>query len=480
MKKKIEQPKIFISYAWATKEYEAKVLAFASKLVDDGIDVVIDKWDMSEGNDTYSFMERCVTDPTITNVLMLIDPIYAKKADAHTGGVGAETQIISAKVYQEVDQNKFIPVVFERDENGNVCKPTYLQGRLHFDLSSEEEYDETYQRLVKTLFGEEVYAKPKLGKKPAWVEKPIDYSPKSIVRYEEIKKNANSKVQKKLFISYLKGISERIVQYSKITDKAETNEDYVQGYDLTREIRNDYLLLIRYALYADNSQDDVASFFEDTAVLLYDQRGWHGVFAKIFLHELFIYTIAYYWTNKEYQALGSIFGRTYFTKSYTHGDTGATSYNIVYSGSDHDLFDKAVKSVDGQNYYSGTAAHWIANLAVDFCSKEQFVFADLLCFNYSIYGKNYLDNWKWFPLTYCYDNEYDSSLAQFAKKLVSKSYFITILPVFCFASAEDFVAHMKNIASEGKELREYRYRGAFEPANIIGYFIRPEQIGSLP
>lgn len=188
MKKKIESPKVFISYAWASKAYEAKVLAFASKLVSDGIDVVIDKWDMSEGNDTFSFMERSVTDSTITNVLMLIDPVYTKKADAHTGGVGTETQIISAKVYQEVDQNKFIPIIFERGENGEVCKPTYLQGRLHFDLSSEEEYDETYHRLVKTLFGEEVFAKPKLGKKPAWVEKSSDYSPKSIIRYEEIKK----------------------------------------------------------------------------------------------------------------------------------------------------------------------------------------------------------------------------------------------------------------------------------------------------
>ena len=88
--------------------------------------------------------------------------------------------------------------------------------------------------------------------------------------------------------------------------------------------------------------------------------------------------------------------------------TGATSYNLMYSGSHHNLFDKAVKTVDGKNYYSGTAAHWITNLAVDFCSKEQFVFADLLCFNYSIYGKIYLDNLRWFPATYCYDNEYDN------------------------------------------------------------------------
>ena len=193
MKKKISNPKVFISYAWASKDYEAKVLSFASQLVGDGIDVVIDKWDMNEGNDTYSFMERCVTDPSITNVLMLIDPVYASKADAHTGGVGTETQIISAKVYQEVTQDKFIPIVFERDEDGTVCKPTYLQGRLHFDLTIEDDYDSTYQRLVKTLFGEDVYIKPKLGTKPAWVEQPIVLSTKAIVSYDMLKSRITTK-----------------------------------------------------------------------------------------------------------------------------------------------------------------------------------------------------------------------------------------------------------------------------------------------
>lgn len=106
-KKKIENPRVFMSYAWGSEEYQEKVLSFASQLVGDGIDVVLDKWDLSEGNDTYAFMEKCATDETVTNVLMLIDPIYAQKADAHSGGVVTETQIISAKVYQEVNQDKF-------------------------------------------------------------------------------------------------------------------------------------------------------------------------------------------------------------------------------------------------------------------------------------------------------------------------------------------------------------------------------------
>ena len=172
MKNKIENPKVFISYAWGTDEYQAKVLSFATALVDDGIDVILDKWDLSEGNDTNAFMEKCVTDQSITNVLMLLDPIYAEKADGRRGGVGIETQIISSEVYGKVEQDKFIPIVFARNDSGEICKPIYLKSRLHFDLSNEDCYDTEYQRLVKCLFGREIYAKPKLGNKPEWIDSP--------------------------------------------------------------------------------------------------------------------------------------------------------------------------------------------------------------------------------------------------------------------------------------------------------------------
>ena len=174
MRKNIDTPKVFISYAWGDEAYQKLVLSFAKMLVTDGIDVILDKWNLKEGNDTYAFMEKCVTDPSITNVLILLDPIYARKANEHSGGVGTETQIISPKIYKEVMQEKFIPVVMKRGENGEVCKPAYLEGRLYFDLSQPTSCNINYRKLVKTLFGEEIYHKPALGKKPNWVEKPIE------------------------------------------------------------------------------------------------------------------------------------------------------------------------------------------------------------------------------------------------------------------------------------------------------------------
>jgi len=107
-KPKIEHPKVFISYAWGSEEYQEKVLSFATELINDGIDVQLDKWSLKEGNDTYSFMKQSVTDPSITNVLMLLNEQYKIKADLRSGGVGTETQIISPKIYKEVKQEKFI------------------------------------------------------------------------------------------------------------------------------------------------------------------------------------------------------------------------------------------------------------------------------------------------------------------------------------------------------------------------------------
>ena len=106
-------PKVFISYSWSS---DAMVLELAQRLVAHGVDVVLDKWDLKEGQDKYAFMERSVNDPDITKVLIICDKKYAQKANDRTGGVGDETVIISSEIYGNMNQEKFIPVIAEKDE----------------------------------------------------------------------------------------------------------------------------------------------------------------------------------------------------------------------------------------------------------------------------------------------------------------------------------------------------------------------------
>ena len=134
-------PKVFISYAWASKEYANKVHKFAAKLRDAHINVVLDTWDMEPGNYINTFMDKCVKDKTITNVLILMDPVYAEKADNNIGGVGYEAHLIeNDKIYKEVSQRKYIPRLFQKDENNIEHIPKFLQNRLYYDLTIESEY----------------------------------------------------------------------------------------------------------------------------------------------------------------------------------------------------------------------------------------------------------------------------------------------------------------------------------------------------
>ncbi len=96
----------------------------------------MDIYELKEGHDKYAFMEKMVTDPTVTHVLVMCDKVYAQKADARKAGVGTETQIISKEVYDKVIQSKFIPIACELDENGEWYLPTFLGARIGIDFGS--------------------------------------------------------------------------------------------------------------------------------------------------------------------------------------------------------------------------------------------------------------------------------------------------------------------------------------------------------
>jgi len=97
-------PKVFISYSWTSTD---RVIELAQRLMQDGVEVVLDKWKLKEGQDKYLFMEQCVTDDSINKVLMVCDKTYAEKANKRKGGVGDETMIISTEVYGKAKQELF-------------------------------------------------------------------------------------------------------------------------------------------------------------------------------------------------------------------------------------------------------------------------------------------------------------------------------------------------------------------------------------
>lgn len=161
--------KLFISYSWSSPDHEEWVLNLAEELVGAGVDVILDKWDLKEGHDANAFMEKMVTDPDVNKVAIISDETYADKANGRKGGVGTETQIISAEVYASQEQGKFVVVLPSRDDQGNPFLPVYYKSRIYIDLSDHSTYAENFERLLRWVHDKPLRVKPVLGRTPDYL-----------------------------------------------------------------------------------------------------------------------------------------------------------------------------------------------------------------------------------------------------------------------------------------------------------------------
>lgn len=160
----------------------------AENLLHDGIEVKLDIWELKDGQDKYAFMEQCVTNPEIDKVLIICDSGYVTKADSRSGGVGDETAIISAEVYGHANQEKFVPVIMERDEHGEPYMPAYLKSRMYKDLTGDN-YNKGYQSLVRNIYEKPLERKPKLGSRPVWLD---ENTPDALYKVKKAEENVNS------------------------------------------------------------------------------------------------------------------------------------------------------------------------------------------------------------------------------------------------------------------------------------------------
>jgi hypothetical protein len=163
-------PKVFISYSWTSEEHKEWVRSLAVEPRESGVDAILDQWDLREGHDAHAFMEKMVTDPDIDRVILVCDARYVDKANARSGGVGTEAQIISPAIYESTDQRKFVAVVRERNADGQAYLPIYYGSRIYIDMSDAQIYPANFEQLVRWIFDRPVHVKPPVGKRPTFLE----------------------------------------------------------------------------------------------------------------------------------------------------------------------------------------------------------------------------------------------------------------------------------------------------------------------
>jgi hypothetical protein len=154
-------PTVFVSYSHDSPDHKRWVLEFAEELRRNGIDPIIDTWDLRPGDDVPKFMERGVRDSN--RVLMICTEKYVAKANDGVGGVGYEAMIVTSELVRDLGTAKFIPIIRQNAERPEV--PTSVATRKYVNLSESADRAAEMQTLLRDLHSIPP-EKPPLGRSP--------------------------------------------------------------------------------------------------------------------------------------------------------------------------------------------------------------------------------------------------------------------------------------------------------------------------
>lgn len=156
-----EPPTVFVSYSHDGPEHKRWVLEFAAELRQNGVDPIIDAWDLRPGDDVPKFMERGVRDSD--RVLMICTEKYVAKANDGVGGVGYEAMIVTSELVRDLGTAKFIPIIRQNTDHPEV--PTSVATRRYINLSEGGDRAAEMQTLLRDLHSVPP-EKPPLGQSP--------------------------------------------------------------------------------------------------------------------------------------------------------------------------------------------------------------------------------------------------------------------------------------------------------------------------
>ena len=154
-------PKAFISYSHDSLEHKKWVLDLATRLRSNGIESILDQWSLGPGDDLPHFMEQNLADAD--RVLMVCTENYVKKANSGSGGVGYEKMIVTADLLKRIDSKKVIPLI---RQSGAHAVPTFLLSKLYVDFSREDQFELSFDDLVRAVHEKPLYIAPPVSNDP--------------------------------------------------------------------------------------------------------------------------------------------------------------------------------------------------------------------------------------------------------------------------------------------------------------------------
>lgn len=153
--------KVFISYSHDTIEHKNWVLELGTRLRKNGIDAILDQWELTPGDDLPHFMETNLA--SADYIILICTERYVLKSNQGEGGVGYEKMIITSNLMKNINESKIIPIV---KQNGTFNVPTFLKTKLFIDFSKNDGYEFNFDELIRKLHNSPIFLKPEIGENP--------------------------------------------------------------------------------------------------------------------------------------------------------------------------------------------------------------------------------------------------------------------------------------------------------------------------
>lgn len=444
-------PKAFISYSWTTAGHRDRIRSYAERLINDGVEVILDQWDLSEGQDKNAFMEKMVIDKSVSHVLIFSDQEYTHKADSRKAGVGTESQIISQEVYNKVDQKKFIPIVCERSEDDEPCLPIFLKSRIWVDFSSPESVNENWEGLLRVLHGKPIHKKPTLGKAPSYIMDDTGKAPiPTIGKYNSLR---DALVNRKPTVVLCRNdfIDTAISFADKLRIREQPkvehfDEKVLEDIHALLPLRDQLVewLLLETAIEDDSKLEDILqSFLEKLLALRFrppELTSWsdswfdaHG----IFVYEMFLYLIGVLIKNDKFANL-----RTVLTSHYLLPESEARQGHDFVS---YDKFYASSGALDDRNKrlkHNRTSP--IADLIKERATRKDIPFRDIMQAELMVFLVSLLsDNLRWYPHTAVFSGSGDTRFSLFVRAAQHK-HFTKLGTVTGIASGDELRVKFKD------------------------------------
>jgi hypothetical protein len=475
-----EPVRIFLSYSWSSPTHESWVLALAGRLRQDGVDAILDKWDLQHGHDAYKFMEQMVTDASVSKVLMICDRKYAEKADRREGGAGAESQIISPELYGKSIQDKFAAAITEVDEKGNAYVPIFYKGRIYFDFSSDEKYEEQYEDLLRWIVGKPLRVKPPLGEPPRHLENAI-----SIVSTgSKFQRVTNALRQGALTATgLLKEFSDALIEdFEKLRISGANNPTFDDEVIASIESARPYVdqtigLITAIARYSRDDQHfgEFLKLLERLAAFINRPENisswteWDFDNYRYLCHEIFLTSFAVLLREERFDLAGAMVEHAYFIRGEARGSRATESYGV---------FRPYLKSLESRNArlnLNRTSLH--ADLLEKQYRDKTLNFNDIMQADFVLYLRDALsivdsgEYLSWYPVTLVYSGRRNRPFDVFARS-ESKKFFAKFMSVLAANSVAEFKTKIVEIVKARERLPQYSHSrldvGTLSNAENIG------------